>query len=284
MAQPALSPSENELIQDAAVFFTNPGALAKSLSWIGRPIEAAHDKLPARVKTAIGAASEKAIKKALQAALVSLPKEELRSSTPQASMKSSWLHQGAATAAGAVGGLLGLVALPVELPLTTVLILRGILDQARLHGHDIHDTETRLECLLIFSLGTPNRADDAANSAYFATRIAFSQLVQKLAGTATGLSAKEILLSLKSGASPLLAKLIQQVAEAFQIRVTQKFIAESVPIAGAVGGGLLNYAFCEFFVKAAKYHFALRALEKKHGLEFIQGRLQEQMNLQATKA
>lgn len=283
MTNAELNQEEVQFLNDAAQFFSNPGMVSKSLTWIGKPIEAAHDRLPARVRNGIAKATDKAIKKAMVAAVATIPKtgpHDLTASGAAAkSGQSSLLHRGLATLTGAVGGVFGLPALAIELPLTTVLILRGISDQAQLHGHDLNDLETRLECLMVFSLGTSNPNDDATNSAYFATRTGFAKLVQSASAFAINLSAKEFASAVEKGTAPVLIKLISQVAKTFQVRVAQKFLAESVPVVGAIGGGFLNYAFTEFFVTAAKFHFGVRALEKKYSAIHIQDQLKQRMSV-----
>jgi len=58
-----------------------------------------------------------------------------------------------ASASGAVGGALGLAALPVELPVSTAIMLRTIAEFARQEGEDLAGPRTRLACLEVFALG-----------------------------------------------------------------------------------------------------------------------------------
>jgi hypothetical protein len=81
---------------------------------------------------------------------------------------SSYLHKVLAATSGAVGGSLGLAALPIELPISTVIMLRSIGDIARAEGEDLQDPETALSCLQVFALGGSKGELDAANSGYFA--------------------------------------------------------------------------------------------------------------------
>jgi hypothetical protein len=52
------------------------------------------------------------------------------------------LHKALAAASGAVGGGFGLAALPVELPISTIIMLRSIGDFARSEGEDLTDPES----------------------------------------------------------------------------------------------------------------------------------------------
>ncbi|MBX3016422.1 MAG: EcsC family protein [Bdellovibrionaceae bacterium] len=277
MIEPALSAIESKTLDEAAVFFQDPGLVIQGLNFIGHPIEALQKKLPPKAQGMIQKASEAAIRKALGVALTTLPKETGPLTTERA-RTSDWLHRGLATVTGAAGGAFGLAAIPVELPMTTVLLLRGIADQARLAGLDLRDPEIQLECIMVFAMGSPSEKDDALNSSYFASRLAFSQLIQQAGAAAVGLSAKDLLTALDKGSMPVLVRLIAKVAETFQIRITQKAVSEAIPVIGAVGGGALNYAFAQYFVTAGKFHFAIRAMEKKYGTQAVQDELRLRMS------
>src|ERR1700746_681884 len=74
----------------------------------------------------------------------------VRSSPPA---NSQFLHRALATASGAAGGTFGLAALPVELPVSTTIMLRSIADIARSEGEDLSDPEAALACVEVFALG-----------------------------------------------------------------------------------------------------------------------------------
>jgi hypothetical protein len=42
-------------------------------------------------------------------------------------------------------------------------------------------------------------------------------------------------------------------------------LAQAVPVAGAISGGALNWAFTDCYQKMARVHFTLRALDKRTG-------------------
>jgi hypothetical protein len=56
------------------------------------------------------------------------------------------------------------VALPIELPISTVIMLHSIGDIARAEGEDQSDPETALSCLHVLALGRLKGKADAANS------------------------------------------------------------------------------------------------------------------------
>ena len=91
---------------------------------------------------------------ALKVALRTLP------SSPRTN--SQFLHRALATASGAAGGTFGLAALPVELPVSTVIMLRSIADIARSEGEDLSDPEAALSCVEVFALGGRAGSADAS--------------------------------------------------------------------------------------------------------------------------
>ena len=62
---------------------------------------------------------------------------------------------------------------PLELPVTTTLMLRAIADIARHHGEDLSTLEARLACVEVFALGAPvpqRRQGQRAHFGYYASR------------------------------------------------------------------------------------------------------------------
>ena len=83
---------------------------------------------------------------------------------------SGLLHKALAATTGAVGGSFGVAALPIELPISTIIMLRSIGEVARSEGEDLTNPETALACLQVFALGGFKDKADAAESGYFAVR------------------------------------------------------------------------------------------------------------------
>lgn len=87
---------------------------------------------------------------------------------------SNWWHKLAAGASGAAGGLFGLPALAVELPISTTIILRSIADIARSEGEDLSLPDTKFQCLQVLALGGKTSGDDGFETSYFAARTALA--------------------------------------------------------------------------------------------------------------
>jgi hypothetical protein len=54
---------------------------------------------------------------------------------------------------GGLGGLFGVLALPIEVPLTTTLMLQSIADIARHYREDLRRPVSRIACQEVFALG-----------------------------------------------------------------------------------------------------------------------------------
>jgi hypothetical protein len=69
--------------------------------------------------------------------------------------------------------------------------------------------------------------------------------------------------------SPVLVRLITQVASRFGTVVSRKAAAQTIPVIGALGGAAVNYAFIDHFQSVARGHFTVRRLERKYGKETV---------------
>lgn len=251
----ALSSSQLQELQLARHLLENPGLAAKISNLVGTPLERGFAMLPARWHAAVSSATRAAIEKALDVALRTLDDE---ARPPPANR----LHKLAVGTAGAAGGAFGLAALPIELPLSTTVMLRSIADIARSEGEDLRSADGRLQCLQVLALGGPAASDDATDTGYFAVRAALAQAVSEAARHIAkhGLAA--------SGA-PAIVQLITQIASRFSINVSQKIAAQAVPLVGAVGGAVVNTLFIDHFQDMARGHFIVRRLERQLGAETV---------------
>jgi hypothetical protein len=241
-------------LRRAKTFLENPGLAARIANTLGTPIEKLFAALPPAAGEAIQTATTKSLNAAVRAAVSGMDEEP---KTPV-----DWIHTAAAAATGAVGGAFGLAALAVELPISTVIMLRSIADIARSEGHSIKSLEVQLDCIEVFALGGPSRKDDAVESGYFAARMAMS--------TAVSDAAQHIAQrGLAGGTAPPLVRFITKLGTRFGIPVTEKVMAQSVPIIGAAGGALINVVFIDHFQDLARGHFIVRRLENTYGAEAV---------------
>jgi EcsC protein family len=240
-------------LKRAKALLENPGLAARASAMLGSPIERGMAMLPGKVQKTIHGASEAAMMKALDVAVRSLGS----GGKVQANER---LHKIAAATSGAVGGAFGLMALSVELPVSTTIMLRSIADIAKSEGEHVQHIETKLACLTVFALGGKSEADNAAESGYFAARVAMAGAVSE----ATKFLAEK---GFSKAGAPALVRLISLISARFGIVVSEKAALQAVPIIGAASGAVINTLFIEHFQNMARGHFTVRRLEKIYGTE-----------------
>lgn len=183
------------------------------------------------------------------------------------------LHKAAVAAVGGVGGFFGVATILIELPISTTIMMRSILDIAREEGFSLDDPQTRIECITVFGLeGNVSTSDDNAESGYFATRIALSKIVdqvQKAAIEAIAAKAAGTAELTEKNLGNAIIKLIQTVAKRFGIHLTDQTAVKSIPMIGAALGAALNTMFTDFYQDMARGHFIVKKLEKKYSEEII---------------
>jgi hypothetical protein len=249
-----MTESDLATLRGAVAALEHPGLAARLTNMVGKPIELIGYALPASASQAITAATTKALEMALEVALRSLHQ------APRAG--SQRLHKALATASGAVGGAFGLASLPIELPLSTIIMLRSIAEIARSEGEDLSDPEAALSCVQVFALGGRPGSADASESGYFAVRGILAKSVTQAARFVVERGVVE-------EGGPVLVRFITQVASRFGLVVTQKLAAQAIPLVGALGGAAVNYAFIEHFQEVARGHFTVRRLERAYGKEAV---------------
>jgi hypothetical protein len=261
MPEPAdMLPEDREALRRAVRSLEHPSLAARLTNIIGKPVELIGHALPSFASKAITSATSKGLEAALKVALRTLP------SSPRSG--SQFLHRALATASGAAGGTFGLAALPVELPVSTVIMLRSIADIAQSEGEDLSNPEAALSCVEVFALGGRAGSADASESGYFAVR---GMLAKTVTEAARFVAERGVI---KEGA-PILLKFVTQVAARFGLVVTQKVAAQALPVVGAIGGAAVNYAFIEHFQDVARGHFTVRRLERLYGKEQIRSAYEE---------
>jgi hypothetical protein len=241
-------------LQSAVAALEHPGFAARLTTMAGKPIELVGRALPPAAVDAISKATAKALEIALQVALRTMRRP------PRAGTQ--LLHKALATASGAAGGAFGLASLPVELPVSTVIMLRSIAEIARNEGEDLSEPEAALACVQVFALGGRPGSADPADSGYFAVR---GVLAKSVTQAARFIAERGIV---EEGA-PVLVRFLTQVASRFGMVVTQKAAAQAVPVIGSLGGAAVNFAFIQHFQDIARGHFGVRRLERRYGKDAV---------------
>ena len=250
-----LSSDDLSTLTTAKQALENPGLAARVTDLIGTPIEKGFELLPEKWRGSVGAATNRALSGALSVALRTVDRKGT------AIPNDGW-HKLAAGTLGGVAGAFGLVALPIELPITTAVMLRSIAEIARSEGEDLDDPVVGLACIEVFALGGGSSDDDAAESGYFVTR---ALLARSITEAAEFIAERGVI----EESAPAIVRFIAAVASRFGITVSEKAAAMAVPIVGAAGGALINALFMDHFQDMAHGHFAIRRLERKYGQEAV---------------
>jgi hypothetical protein len=256
-------------------------------SILGRQAGALGSILPGNIAEIANRAAEAAVRSGLDFALRSLAGKPLKDRRR--------LHKSIAVLAGAAGGAFGIASLPVELPFSTTIMLRSIADIGRSEGQDLSDPRTALACLEVFAFGgragssqavhcpesdqcpesdvhDSNLSDGAIlETGYFAIRAILAKSVSEAASYLASRGAVR-------EAAPVIVRLVAQIGGHFGAAVSQKLVAQSVPLIGAAGGAAINYAFADHFQTIARGHFTVLRLERRYGARIIRAEYERMRN------
>lgn len=225
----------------------------KGLNKMGNVIEQRLQLLPQKQQKWLQEISYKVLHTVVKSNLITMQPANVRPPLNRA-------YKMLVTTSGAVGGALGATAFVMDLTLATKLMMRSIMDIARDEGEDLDTLDTQLACLQVFALGGKSRHDNSLETGYYASRIAIHSTVK---GGAT-LTGKALQGALRGSTNPML-QVLAAVASRFSVQVSEKFVAQAIPLVGAVGGASVNLAFIDHFQQMAQAHFAIRRLERKYG-------------------
>ncbi len=254
---PALSPSDLAALK-RAFFLLERSSFAKQLAdYAGQPAAYLLKKIPKGMNQRLNRVAEIAIFKGLDVAVKSIkPASERAPATRLSSV--------VAGISGGVSGFFGGAALPVELPLTTIVMLRAIADIARHQGENLETIEGRLACVEVFALGDRG-SDSRTEIGYFATRALLSRFTKQASAF---LSERGV----ANASAPLVGGFVSEVASRFGTVVSERAAVGALPILGAVGGATVNVIFMNHFQNIAQGHFIVRRLERQYGADTVRRR------------
>ena len=227
----------------------NPSLARHIAEWAGQPLGRALFKAQGPWKARFDKAAETAIMRCLDVAVKSLKPAKKPPMTRVASM--------IAGLSGGFGGALGVAGLPIELPVTTILMLRAIASIARHHGEDLSRLEARLACVEVFALGARASKNQTALG-YYASRAVLARLSNEAA-------AFFVERGVASATAPTINRFVAEIAARFGLVVSERAAASALPVIGALGGAALNVVFMNYFQDIALGHFAVRRLERLYG-------------------
>ncbi|WP_315861425.1 EcsC family protein [Stieleria tagensis] len=252
-------------LKEAKQTLEHHGLADRLTELVGAPITASIKLLPGVAETAIHTAIDKSLQAALSVALRTIG-EQTEDGQPKL-----LTHKFLAGLSGAAGGAFGMATVALELPVSTVLILRSIADIARSQGEDLTDVKTRLACLEVFAIdggSDQSEIDDDTEIGYFAVRAALSKQVAD--------ASKYVLKhGVSDTAGPPLVKLLGMISKRFGVVVSEKVGAQAIPVIGALGGALINSYFIDHYQDLARAHFTVRRLEREYTQGVIKAAYQQ---------
>jgi hypothetical protein len=246
-----LSEEHLQQIARAQKLLASTSLASRLADYAGGPMQNVLKQAPPSVRKGVDQAIERAILACLKLAIRSLKNVPKR--RPQMRLASTW-----AGVAGGFAGALGAAAVPLELPLTTILMLRSIADIARHHGENLGKMEARLACVEVFAYGAEKRADVG----YYASRAMLGRLTSEAATLLAQRGATNV-------SAPAVAAFSKEVASRFGVVVYEKIAVSALPLASAASAAAVNVAFMNHFQKIARGHFMLRRLERIYGPEGV---------------
>lgn len=254
-----LSAAHIKALQRAVDILERPRLASKLADYAGQPVNRVLRMMPQAASDGLDGLVRSSILKCLDWAIDSLDEG------PSPPMP--WFSSALAGLTGSVGGLFGLASLPIELPITTTLMLRSIAEIARHNGENLSVMSSRLACMEVFALGG-NRSENRMNVGYYAARA----FLARLTGEA---SAYLVERSLATASAPAVTSLVTEIASRYGIVVSERVAASAIPVIGAVGGATINIIFMDHFQRIAEGHFTVRRLERRYGAEAVRRRYDE---------
>jgi len=264
-----ISPDDLEVIKSAKHAMENLGWAIKGVNKVGNTLESGSKYIPNWALSFIQKSTEKILLGILKANLLTISKNK------KFKKPSKKTYKAIVTGSGIVGGLLGsttgigTVVFVSEMTITTKFLMRTILDIARSEGEDIYSLEGQMQCLEVFAIGGQSKDDDGVETSYYVTRAALSASLKSVTASRIKYAINTAAKGVSAMGSNAVTKFITQIAARFSVLFTEKFVAQAIPIAGAIGGGTINLVFVNHFQKMATAHFTLRRLERKYGQDMV---------------
>ena len=263
--------SEDDLItlRKAKFDMENLNWTIKVVNIAGNSLEAGVKKIPQKYLQIIQTVTQKALLGIIKTNLLTISKKR------EISKPSRNTYKAIVTGSGAISGFFGTTSgygtaiFISEITITTKFLMRTIMDIARSEGEDIYSLEGQLECLQVFALGGQSKDDDGTETSYYVTRSALSSSLKKISASGIKKAINTIVKSVSVLGSNAITVFISKIAARLSILITEKFVAQAVPVIGAIGGGSLNFVFVNHFQKMAKAHFSIRRLERKYGQDIV---------------
>lgn len=265
-----ISPHDLAIIKQAKSDMEQLGWGIRSINVIGNTVESTMRFIPAKLLKRLQTLTEKVLMGIVKANLLTIQKNKTFLKPSNSTYKTIVTGSGAVSGFFGASTGLGTAIFASEVALTTKFMMRTIVDIARSEGEDIYSLEGQMACMEVFALGGTSKDDDGTESSYYATRVALSSSIQKITASSVKATLDTLVKSTSVVGTNIVTKFISSIASRLSIVLSEKFLAQALPVIGAAGGGTLNYLFVAHFQKMASAHFAIRRLERTYGQALVQ--------------
>lgn len=260
-----ISPKDLEALKQAKSNMLNISWTMRNVNKIGDTVETGMTFVPEKILVKIQSMTQKALLKIIKANLLTIQKNKTFKKPSKTTYKSIVTGSGALSGFfGATTGF-GTAIFASELTITTKFLMRTIMDIARSEGEDIYTLEGQMACLEVFALGGDSKDDDDLEMSYYTTRIAINSALNNVSAAGIKVGLETLIKGASTLGSGALSNFVSKIATRLSLLISEKFLAQALPIVGAVGGGSLNYIFVDHFQKMATAHFSIKRLERQYG-------------------
>ncbi|MGJ8548362.1 EcsC family protein [Winogradskyella wichelsiae] len=256
---------DKRILLDAKSTMQNLGWAIRNINKIGNTVETGISYVPEKVLIKVQKITEKVLLKVIKANLLTIKKNQTFKKPSKNTYKSIVTGTGALSGFFGSSTGLGTAIFASEVTLTTKFLMRTIMDIARSEGEDIYTLEGQMACLQVFALGGDAVDDDGMETSYYTTRMALNSALNNLSSASIKMSLDCLVKGASTLGSNAIGNFLSKIATRLSLLISEKFLAQVVPVVGAIGGGGLNYVFVDHFQKMATAHFVIKRLERKYG-------------------
>jgi len=265
----AITQEDREILKQAKFSMQNLGWAIRNVNKIGGTVETGISYVPEKVLNKVQKITESVLLKVVKANLLTIQKNKTFKKPSKNTYKSIVTSTGALSGFFGSSTGLGTAIFASEVTLTTKFLMRTIMDIARSEGEDIYKLEGQMACLQVFALGGDAKDDDGMETSYYTTRMALNSALKNVSTASIKMSLDNLVKGVGVLGSNVVGNFLSKIATRLSLLISEKFLAQAVPVVGAIGGGGLNYVFVDHFQKMATAHFTVRRLERKYGEDVI---------------
>jgi len=260
-----ITPEDKAALIRAKASMQNLGWAIRNVNKIGNTVETGISYVPEKVLVKVEKITEKVLLQIIKANLLTIQKHKTFKKPSKTTYKSIVTGTGAVSGFFGASTGFGTAIFASEVAITTKFLMRTIMDVARSEGEDIYTLEGQMACLEVFAFGGDSKDDDGMEMSYYTTRMALNSALNNVSVASIKMGIDSLVKGAGTLGSNVVSNFLSKITTRLSLLISEKFLAQAVPIAGAIGGGGLNYVFVNHFQNMATAHFTIRRLERKYG-------------------